>query len=239
MKSIKIAAIFAAASLMFVACVGATSNEKQPAGITKADVDSTSYYIGYSFGMQIAQSNMGAMSLAMINKGIKDAVSGEVEISQDAFYETVNGFIEKRMDVLASVNLEKEAEFFARNGKKEGVVTTESGIQYKILSAGNGVKPGSSDTVEVNYEGKFLDGKEFDSSYKRGETTSFSLDQVIPGWSEGLTYIDEGGKIELWIPAELAYGPSGNGIIGPNETLNFVVELIKVTPYVAPEAEEE
>jgi FKBP-type peptidyl-prolyl cis-trans isomerase FklB len=118
-------------------------------------------------------------------------------------------------------------EFLAVNGAKEGVTTTESGLQYKVLTAGTGVKPNTSSTVEVHYAGRLLDGTEFDSSVKRGVPAQFGVTQVIAGWTEALQLMPEGSKWELYIPAALAYGPGGTGPIGPNSTLIFEVELLQ------------
>ena len=119
--------------------------------------------------------------------------------------------------------------FLEENAKKTDVKTTASGLQYTIIEPGKGKAPKATDTVEVHYAGKLLDGKEFDSSYKRGQSISFPLSGVIPGWTEGLQLVKEGGKIRLFIPSNLAYGSHGSpGAIGPDETLIFDVELIKV-----------
>jgi FKBP-type peptidyl-prolyl cis-trans isomerase FkpA len=124
------------------------------------------------------------------------------------------------------------AEWLAEIEKMEGVQKTESGLLYRIDREGSAVHAtADDDTVEVNYEGKTRDGNIFDSSYERGESISFALNRVIKGWTEGMKLIGEGGQITLWIPAELAYGERGAGAdIGPNEALEFKVELIKVTP---------
>jgi FKBP-type peptidyl-prolyl cis-trans isomerase FkpA/FKBP-type peptidyl-prolyl cis-trans isomerase FklB len=125
--------------------------------------------------------------------------------------------------------LEKGQAFLKENAKKEGVKTTSSGLQYKITKEGTGKNPKATDTVVVHYKGTTIDGKEFDSSYKRGEPTEFPLNAVIKGWTEGLMYLSEGGKATLYIPSELAYGKRGApGAIGPDETLIFEVELIKI-----------
>lgn len=225
--------------MMLASCDKKTASGSQPAGISKSDIDSVSYMIGYSTGMQIAQSNFGPLSTNAIIKGILDANKG-VEVDYAVFQNVVNGFMEKRMDAVSKENAEKSAKMLASNGKKNGVVTTESGLQYQIVREGNGVKPTERDTVEVNYEGKNLEGKVFDSSYERGATVSFPLNGVIKGWTEGMQYIGEGGEIMLWIPAELAYGDRNVGAdIGPNEALTFKVELVSVKPYVEkPETEE-
>ncbi len=124
---------------------------------------------------------------------------------------------------------EKGQQFLKENAKLEGVKTTSSGLQYKVLREGSGKQPAATDTVEVNYEGKLINGTVFDSSYKRGESISFPLNQVIPGWTEGVQLMKEGAKYQFYIPSNLAYGSRGaGGAIGPDETLIFDVELIKV-----------
>lgn len=130
----------------------------------------------------------------------------------------------------AEENKTAGAAFLAENGKKTGIVTTASGLQYEILTKGAGAKhPSASDLVEVNYEGKLLDGKIFDSSYQRGESISFPLNRVIAGWTEGVQLMTEGAKYRFYIPSDLAYGVRGAGRdIGANATLIFDVELIKI-----------
>ena len=126
-------------------------------------------------------------------------------------------------------NKAEGAAFLAENEKKEGVITTESGLQYKVLTKGEGATPAKTDKVTVNYKGATIDGKEFDSSYKRGTPATFPLNRVIPGWTEGLQLMKEGATYQFYIPSELAYGSRGAGRdIGPNSTLIFDVELIKV-----------
>ena len=121
------------------------------------------------------------------------------------------------------------AAFLAENGKKPGVVTTASGLQYQVITEGTGTSPGATDKVTVHYQGVTIDGKEFDSSYKRGAPITFPLNGVIAGWTEGLQLMKQGGKSKLFIPSNLAYGERGAGRdIGPNSTLIFDVELIKV-----------
>jgi len=129
-------------------------------------------------------------------------------------------------------NQQKGEEFLAENLEKEGVKETDSGLQYKVLEEGSGVSPDSTDRVRVNYEGTLIDGTVFDSSYERGEPVTFPLNRVIPGWTEGLQLMKEGAKYKFFIPGTLAYGqnPPPQGPIGPNETLIFEVELLKVNP---------
>ena len=218
--------------LVLASCDKKTCDGSQPASITKSDVDSVSYLMGYSLGMQLKQYNMGPLSVNQIIKGIQDA-GKDVEVDYMVFQETVSGFMEKRSMAVAEEMTARSEKMLTAKEQEDGVVKTESGLLYKIIREGEGVKPGATDTVEVNYEGKNLDGKIFDSSYERGETTTFPLNGVIAGWTEGLQYVGEGGEIMLWIPAELAYGTRGAGAdISPNEALTFKVELVSVKPAV-------
>ncbi len=129
----------------------------------------------------------------------------------------------------AQVNIEMGNQFLVENSQKEGIITTASGLQYQVLTAGHGeTHPQANSTVTVHYQGTLLDGKEFDSSYKRGEPISFRLNQVIKGWQEGLQLMVEGEKVRLFIPYQLAYGQNGSGPIPGGATLIFDVELIKI-----------
>ena len=131
--------------------------------------------------------------------------------------------------VMAESALEKGEKFLKQNATKEGVKTTASGLQYKVLKEGTGKSPKATDTVLVHYRGTLIDGTEFDSSYKRNEPIEFPLNQVIKGWTEGVQLMKEGAKYQFYIPSKLAYGSRGaGGAIGPDETLIFDVELLKV-----------
>ena len=131
--------------------------------------------------------------------------------------------------IMSDIALAKGEKFLEDNAKKEGVVVTASGLQYKILTPGTGRSPKATDTVEVHYEGTLIDGTVFDSSYRRKESIEFPLNQVIAGWTEGVQLMQEGAKYRFYIPSRLAYGSRGaGGVIGPNQALIFDVELIKV-----------
>jgi FKBP-type peptidyl-prolyl cis-trans isomerase FkpA/FKBP-type peptidyl-prolyl cis-trans isomerase FklB len=125
-------------------------------------------------------------------------------------------------------NLAEGEAFLAANKAKAGVRTTESGLQYQVVRAGAGAQPTAADTVKVHYRGTLLDGKEFDSSYARNDPATFPLGGVISGWTEGVALMPVGSKYVFWIPAALAYGPDGQGPIGPNETLKFEIELLEI-----------
>jgi FKBP-type peptidyl-prolyl cis-trans isomerase len=135
---------------------------------------------------------------------------------------------QEAMMAAAEDNLKAGQEFLKENAGKEGVMTTLSGLQYRVIETGEGDKPAAEDVVKVHYTGKLLDGTTFDSSVDRGEPVEFPLNRVIPGWTEGLQLMSPGAKYEFWIPANLAYGPQGNQRIGPNQVLNFEVELLEV-----------
>jgi FKBP-type peptidyl-prolyl cis-trans isomerases 1 len=133
------------------------------------------------------------------------------------------------MSSQAQTTPDKGRQYLEENAKREGVKTTASGLQYEVLQEGNGKSPKATDTVEVHYKGTLIDGTEFDSSYKRGRPATFPLNAVIPGWTEGVQLMKEGAKYRFAIPSNLAYGERGvPGVIGPNETLVFEVELLKV-----------
>ena len=130
---------------------------------------------------------------------------------------------------MSDIALAKGEKFLEDNAKKEGVVVTASGLQYKVITPGMGKSPKATDTVEVHYEGTLIDGTVFDSSYRRMETIEFPLNGVIAGWTEGVQLMQEGAKYRFFIPSKLAYGSRGaGGVIGPNQALIFDVELIKV-----------
>ena len=134
---------------------------------------------------------------------------------------------EEALALQSQANTAEAKEFLEENAIMPGIITTESGLQYRVITDGSGKKPTDMSTVEVHYVGRLLDGTEFDSSLKRGVPAQFGVTQVIPGWTEALKLMTEGSKWELFIPADLAYGPGGQGLIGPNAMLIFEVELLQ------------
>lgn len=199
--------------------------------------------VGYSLGFLMGESNKDSvddLKLDAFFQGFRDAYIAKNPSIDKAQMQKVLLDYQKRkeaeyakqVEATANANLEKQNAFMKENAKKRVVITTKSGLQYQLLSNGkrNGKKPKATDTVKVHYEGRLLDGTIFDSSYKRGEPAVFGLNQVIPGWTEGLQLMQEGSKYRFFIPANLAYGEAGNSDIEPNSLLIFDVELLEVNP---------
>ena len=200
-----------------------------------------SYLMGLDSGKNILSMDMGFDQDAFLSGQDAGLTDAQPSLSEEQINEAVAIFRDQMMAKEQTMQKEQEgmvalqsdtnaiegAEFLALNGAKEGVTTTASGLQYRVLTAGTGSTPTAESTVEVHYAGRLLDGTEFDSSIKRGVPTQFGVTQVIAGWTEGLQLMTEGSKWEFYIPADLAYGPGGTGPIGPNATLIFEVELLQ------------
>ena len=202
----------------------------------KNEKDKVSYSIGLNIGGNFKSQSVDINPDILI-KGIKDALSGskplmtekEMQETMTAFQKEMNAKQAERIKSLAETNKKEGEAFLAANKGKDGVKTTSSGLQYKIIKDGNGQMPKATDTVTVNYIGTLIDGTEFDSSYKRGEPASFPLNGVIPGWTEALQMMKVGSKWQLFLPPAIAYGERGQGrVIGPNAALIFEVELLSV-----------
>lgn len=210
------------------------------AGVAKESLDTdskkVSYIIGQNYGSSMFRQFV-EVDVDTFMAGFKDGYAGLTNVfSEEEMQEIMTKFqaelrakAEIKQKELAERNLKKGKEFLDANKAKEGIKTTESGLQYKVVQEGSGEKPTAEDTVTVNYRGTTLDGTEFDSSYKRNKPATFPLKGVIKGWTEGLQLMKTGAKYEFYIPAELAYGERGNRGIEPNSTLIFEVELISFT----------
>jgi len=192
-------------------------------------MDKVSYFIGQNFGKRLAGQEFSLNYDALL-AGIKDAADAKPSKYPEAEEQAVMGQFQTAMQALegkrAEKNVQKGKDFLATNGKKPGVTTTATGLQYEIMKAAEGAKPKATDKVKVHYHGTLLNGTVFDSSVQRGEPIEFALNQVIPGWTEGVQLMNKGSKYKFTIPSELAYGANGQGSIGPNEVLVFEVELI-------------
>lgn len=201
--------------------------------------DKASYAVGLSIGKNI-KAQGADLDPEVIAQGLRDGSSGaEAKLTDEEIRTTMMAFQEEMMKKQqekmqsasgdANKNAEESKAFLEKNAKEDGVKVTASGLQYKVLSEGKGKSPGQTDQVTVHYKGTLLNGKEFDSSYKRGQPATFPVNGVIKGWTEALQMMKPGAKWMLWIPPELAYGPNGAGAdIGPNQALVFEVELIGV-----------
>ncbi len=222
LKSITLIAI---AFSVITSCTG--SKTATMPGITKELQDSVSYAVGGSLGSMIKQADFGDLNMKEVYKAIEDVLADKtLKIDMALANEVITKYLTVRQEALKIQNSEAAVKFLEENKAKEGVIELESGLQYKILAEGNGEAPSAEDTVEVHYKGTLIDGTQFDSSYDRGETATLALNNFIPGWIEGMQKVSVGGKIQLFIPAELAYGEQNMGVIKPGSTLIFEVELI-------------
>jgi len=211
------------------------SSPSQPSPFT-TDKEKASYAIGMNIGNSLKHDGLDVDS-NIVSQGLKDAMTGAPSKISDA--DAQDAMNKLRSTVMAKKQAEaaqagdanKKAgdQFLAANKAKEGVVTLPDGLQYKILKEGTGPKPKASDTVTVNYRGTLIDGTEFDSSQKHGEPATLGVGQVIKGWTEALQLMPVGSKWQLVLPPDLAYGPNGaGGVIGPNATLVFDIELLSI-----------
>jgi FKBP-type peptidyl-prolyl cis-trans isomerase len=207
-----------------------------PVLVLKTPKDKASYAIGMNMGENLHKASVD-VDANIIARGLKDALAGgktlltddEAKTAMTALQADVRKKQEDKMQLAGGANKQAGDAFLAANKSKESVVTLPSGLQYKILTEGTGPKPTASDSVVCNYRGTLIDGKEFDSSYQRGQPATFPVGQVIKGWTEALQLMPVGSKWQLFIPSELAYGSRGAGAdIGPNSTLIFEVELISI-----------
>ena len=201
------------------------------------EFDRISYALGLSMGNNFRASGIKAINVQDFADGVAAVYDGVApRMSYDeakAEIQQYFGEMEKEQQAqaakMAEVNAKAGQDFLLENGKRAEVKTTESGLQYEVLTEGTGAQPKATDQVEVHYTGKLIDGTVFDSSVDRGVPATFGVTQVIPGWVEALQLMKEGAKWRLFIPSQLAYGPQGAGnVIGPNQTLIFDVELLKV-----------
>lgn len=209
-------------------------------GVAASDLetpeDRLSYTVGMDIGQSLAEQDLG-LDLDILVEALRAAYHGEETrltteealAERDAFMQRRQQQMEQERGQQAEINREAGMAFLAENRDREGVTETASGLQYRVLEQGDGASPEATDRVTVHYSGTLIDGTPFDSSYDRGEPATFALNQVIPGWTEGVQLMSEGDKYEFFIPSELAYGEQGRpGPIGPNSTLIFEVELIEV-----------
>lgn len=202
-----------------------------------------SYALGFATAMNLRQQGIELESPDLFAAGFRQAFGqGEPQLSAQQMQQALAAFQQRMMDQQQAMMQKMQEQgkaneaagktFLDENAKKEGVTTTDSGLQIKTLKAGDGPSPSVDSVVTINYEGRFIDGTIFDSSYERGEPLIYDPTRfnVIPGWVEGLQLMKQGGEYEIYIPSDLAYGPQGNGPIPPSSTLIFKMQILKVTP---------
>lgn len=238
--------ILPAALLVAMAAVAGAQSGKpaaQPAapapsaaGKPESVEDRACYVIGYNLGRTLKQNDVKA-NTELIMKGLREGLTGEkgmltdaeMQSTMQAFQQQVQAQQQAKQKVLGEKNKTEGEAFLAKNKTHPGVKTTASGLQYEVEKEGTGANPKPTDTVTVNYKGTLMDGTVFDSSYDRGQPATFVLNQVIPGWTEGVQLMKPGAKYKFYIPSSLGYGEQGaGGVIGPNAPLIFEVELLSV-----------
>ena len=226
--------LFALAMLTLLIVPAAAQN----APAFKTQVEKRSYALGMDIGRQMRKESL-EVDPAVFAQGFKDAIAGNQSLLSDEEVRAVIVELQNEMRAKQAKAQKEQAEkdkqageaFLAENKKKEGVVTLPSGLQYKILKAGDGKKPTAEDTVVCQYRGTLIDGKEFDSSFKRNQPATFPVNRVIKGWTEALQLMPVGSKWQLFIPSALAYGEASPGAdIPPDSTLIFEVELVSIQP---------
>lgn len=243
MKKASLALVIGAALALSACGSDKKETNSAPAEIT-TETQQHSYALGARMGSfakeQLeTQEKLGlASDKEALAAGFLEAYNGNPQFTE----EEINAFVEtfsmkfqaaEQAQAAAEAELAKAASatYFAENGAKEGVVTTDSGLQYEVLTEGEGAKPAAEDTVRVHYHGTLLDGTVFDSSVDRGEPAEFPLNRVIPGWTEGVQLMNVGSKYRFHIPSDLAYGARSTGKIKANSTLIFEVELLDIAPF--------
>lgn len=223
-------------ALLLVSLTLTVAAEETSDGGLKTPQEKLSYMLGMDVGASIKRLDT-EVDLTVFMQAVEHVIKGqETLLTPEQAREIKQTFMQQRQEeaaatrkVLAEKNLGEGEAFLAQNGKKEGVETTESGLQYQVLKEGDGPKPKAEDQVTVHYRGTLLDGTEFDSSYGRGQPVTFELGSVIAGWTEGLQLMPVGSTYKFFIPPKLGYGERGaGGRIGPNATLIFEVELLKI-----------
>ncbi len=227
MKQHRLAAAVALVGLVLAGCDSQTSVELE------TPAQKASYGIGLNMGKSLAQEGMDDLDSKAVAQGIEDAIGKKEQRLKDEELAEAFGFLQKRSEErMAKLNEESAKAgktFLAENGKREGVVTTDSGLQYEVLTKADGAQPKATDVVTVHYEGKLTDGSVFDSSIQRGSPIDLPVNGVIPGWVEGLQLMHVGEKYKLYIPSELAYGEqSPTPAIPANAVLVFDLELLSI-----------
>lgn len=227
--SILLVLVILTSSIFFTSCKQGNSSRKSGSSTLNNASDSLSYALGVSIGENIKRSGFEDMNFDVIAQAMKDVYDDTTLMNVEEAGMYINEVMMAKESAKAEEAKVAGEKFLTENGKKEGVVTTASGLQYEVLTEGTGASPLATDQVTVHYHGTLTDGTVFDSSVERGEPATFPLNGVILGWTEGLQLMKEGAKYRFYIPSDLAYGDRAMGdIIKPGSTLVFDVELLKV-----------
>ena len=235
MKNITITAIAAATVLAMGTAHASWFSSSKPKTDLSSQMGKVSYSIGYDLGKNFHAQSID-VNTASLEAGLNDGMKGtKSQLSEAEMKSTMQAFqkemIQKAMakeKQAAQTNMQASEAYMAKIAKEPGVKKIEEGLYYKVIKQGTGPVPKASDTVTVNYKGMLADGKVFDSSYKRGKPATFKLSQVIPGWTKALEHMPQGSTWEIYIAPKLAYGKFAPPVIGPNQALNFTVDLMKV-----------
>lgn len=228
---------FLSAALAMTVLSACSQGQKARNNEMKSTVDSVSYAIGADIGANLKRSKMDSLNVDLMAMGLQDGLDSTLKIDAEKLQAVMQGYMMKMQakrqseeQAAGEVNRVAGEKFLAENGKRTGVVTTPSGLQYEVITMGTGPKAAETDQVKVHYTGTLIDGKVFDSSVERGEPAVFGVGQVIRGWVEGLQLMPTGSKWKFFIPSDLAYGPSGGpgGTIPGNSSLVFEVELLEI-----------
>lgn len=233
--------VVAIALLSVMGCQEQAKQEEPTAAVLDTEIQKQSYGLGASIGMYMEKNlkeheKMGlALDKSLILRGFTDSIDGKSQIEKEdiqALLMNLDQAMKAKQAELAVTSAEESLaagkKFLEDNAKKDGVQVTDSGLQYLVITEGDGEKPAATDTVKVHYTGTFIDGEKFDSSHDRGEPISFPLNGVISGWTEGVQLMPVGSKYKFTIPSDLAYGPNGNRGIPGNSVLEFEVELLEI-----------
>lgn len=225
MKIKKWILLLVGATVIFSSCGQTTTKDVK----LSTEIDSVSYSVGADFGSNLKSANLSELNYDAFINGLRDRMEeNDLKVDEQKIRPTIQRYITKVREEQAQKNLEEGRAFLEENKKKEGVKTTESGLQYEVIEEGTGKSPAETSVVRCNYEGTLIDGTVFDSSFERGDTAEFALNRVIPGWKEGLQLMKEGAKYKFYIPTELGYGQRPPRGIEPNMPLIFTVELYEV-----------
>jgi len=256
MKKLLKTSLLAISVMLAVGCNGEQAGTTDQAAARPLTLETQEQKAAYAIGASVSryvastldqQQALGiSLDSSVILAGMQDGLQNQSQLSDEEIQQILREY-DTRLNQLAKAKQEKDnakyqqegADFLKQNGQREGVITTDSGLQYEVMQTAEGPKPAADDVVKVHYKGTLIDGTQFDSSYDRGQPAVFPLNRVIPGWTEGVQLMPVGSKYKFYIPHELAYGEQGAGNIPPYSTLVFEVELLGIEPPAEQLAEDE